>query len=327
MNRFVVLVILVTTVLRASCGESDGAYLPAHSIQEISTVEYTWHDAIRNREVPVKIYYPSSSAGPLPVVIFSHGLGGSREGYEYFGRYLAGSGYVLVHVQHLGSDSSVWKGKPLSELKRAMQDSVRNPENVLNRPRDVSFAIDQTFAANARDGSPLSHRLDQNRVAVGGHSFGAWTALAIAGETLAGKSVADPRVKTTIAMSPPVTLPQRLQGSAFSTITTPVLYLTGTQDKGAVFDMTAAARRIPFDNTRRAPAFLIVFNGADHMTFARHLRPSATANDDRFHGLIAKASVAFLDAYLRDDPAAKQWMLDNGINELLGDSASIEKKP
>jgi hypothetical protein len=137
----------------------------------------------------------------------------------------------------------------------------------------------------------------------------------------------DLRVKAVIAMSAPVTMPQRENGSAFSTIRIPVLHFTGTQDKRAIFAVTAADRRIPFDNAAHAPASLIVFNGADHMTFARHLRPSAAANDDEFHALIAKTSVAFLHAYLRDDPAAMQWLIGSGVNELLRGFASIEKKP
>ena len=69
----------------------------------------TWQDSRRQRQVPVKIYYPADGAGPFPVIIFSHGLGGSREGYQYLGRHWASHGYVSVHLQHLGSDQAVWE--------------------------------------------------------------------------------------------------------------------------------------------------------------------------------------------------------------------------
>lgn len=68
-----------------------------------------WRDDKRNRVVPVKIYAPQVGGGPFPVIIFSHGLGGSREGYEYIGRCWAAHGYVVVHLQHEGSDDGVWK--------------------------------------------------------------------------------------------------------------------------------------------------------------------------------------------------------------------------
>jgi predicted dienelactone hydrolase len=305
---------------------AEATYSPPRPSGKVAVADYTWHDANRNREVPVRIYYPASGAGPFPVVIFSHGLGGTREGYDYFGRYLAGCDYISVHVQHLGSDDSVWRGKPLLQIRSEMQKSVMKTENVLNRPRDVSFAIDQMLELNAHDKNPFSHRLDANRIAVAGHSFGAFTTLAIAGEAVGGKSLADPRVKAAIAMSAPVHIPQRQDGSEFSTVNIPTLHLTGTRDEGVVFNMRAADRRIPFDQASRAPAFLIIFNGATHMTFARD-RGSNVGEDERFHSLINETSIAFLEAYLRGDSAAKQWLVGTGVNQLLGSNASIEKKP
>ena len=73
----------------------------------VETASFDWTDAARNREVPVKIYYPKDGAGTCPLIVFSHGLGGSREGYEYLGRHWASHGYVSVHVQHKGSDTEV----------------------------------------------------------------------------------------------------------------------------------------------------------------------------------------------------------------------------
>ena len=68
----------------------------------------SWQDAARDRPVPVKIYSPATGKGPFPVIVFSHGLGGSREGYEYLGRQWASQGYVAVHVEHLGSDTFLY---------------------------------------------------------------------------------------------------------------------------------------------------------------------------------------------------------------------------
>src|SRR5205809_5050446 len=101
---------------------------------------YDWLDGKRDRKVPAKIYYPKGP-GPFPVIIFSHGLGGSREGYEYLGRHWASYGYVSVHLQHLGSDNAVWEGAQPSEIMQRLRDSAMNLENAANRPKDVSFAI------------------------------------------------------------------------------------------------------------------------------------------------------------------------------------------
>ena len=66
-------------------------------------------DSDRNREVPVKIYLTPSNE-PQPVVLFSHGLGGSRNASPYLGNHWAENGYIAVFVQHKGSDSSIRNG-------------------------------------------------------------------------------------------------------------------------------------------------------------------------------------------------------------------------
>jgi len=47
----------------------------------VAVMDEVRHDATRNRDVPVRIYVPENHSQPSPVIIFSHGLGGSREGY------------------------------------------------------------------------------------------------------------------------------------------------------------------------------------------------------------------------------------------------------
>ena len=188
--------------------DASGAPTRAAVPYQVETVKFDWVDQKRDRKVPVKIYYPKDGKGPFPVIIFSHGLGGSRDGYEYLGRYWAGHGYVSVHVQHLGSDSSVWQGVPAAEVKQALDKAIVNPQNIHNRPLDVTFAIDQVVKLN-EDDSVFKGRLDLEHIGMAGHSFGSFTTLAIAGQVFARSpggpvSWADPRVKAAIAMSPSV---------------------------------------------------------------------------------------------------------------------------
>ena len=192
-------------VVGRSSNESSLEYKKSAGPYAVDVVRYDWLDQKRERKVPVKIYFPKTGDGPFPVVIFSHGLGGSREGYEYLGRHWASHGYVSVHVQHLGSDNAVWENAAPGEAMENMRKSAANLQNATNRPLDVSFAIDQMEKMNREDG-PLKKRLDLGRIGVAGHSFGAFTTLAIAGETFVapgGKeaSMGDARVKAAIPMS------------------------------------------------------------------------------------------------------------------------------
>ncbi|MFM2398907.1 MAG: hypothetical protein RL341_1064, partial [Pseudomonadota bacterium] len=69
--------------------------------QSIRVVDFEWLDGERNRTVPVRLYWPETAAksGKVPLVVFSHGLGGSRMGYSYLGRHWASQGFASLHVQ------------------------------------------------------------------------------------------------------------------------------------------------------------------------------------------------------------------------------------
>ena len=75
-------------------------------------------------------------------MLFSHGLGGNREGSAYLGNHWAARGYVAVFLQHPGSDDGVWKNQPLRERNRAMRDAASGP-NFLLRVKDVPAVLDQ----------------------------------------------------------------------------------------------------------------------------------------------------------------------------------------
>jgi predicted dienelactone hydrolase len=289
-----------------------------------SVTDLTWHDSSRDRDVPARIYAPASGQGPFPVIIFSHGLGGSRTGYAYLGAYWAGRGYIVVHVQHLGSDSAVlW---PLEKMGEAM----RNPENYINRPKDISFAIDQLTAMNASPG-PWQGRFDLAHIGVAGHSFGGYTTMAIAGAPLRPSSgeienFRDPRVKAVVAMSvPPV------KSQDFSAVHVPALHITGTDDQIHIVAGDAVTdRRIPYDQAKGPDTYLVIFKGANHMSFSGREGLLETndqkAIDATVHELVLQVTTAFWDAYLKNDPKAMAWLTQDGFAQVLGAKGTFEKK-
>ena len=294
-------------------------YEPPQPSQDVAVVRDTWHDAARNRDVPVKIYYPAKGAGPFPVIIFSHGLGGSREGYEYLGRYWAGCGYVSVHLQHLGSDTAVWlsPGGPAAAIK--------DLKNAVDRVKDVPFAIDQLTALNAAKGAALFGKMDLGEIGISGHSFGGFTTTAVAGEDFGPglPSGADLRIKAGVAMSAPVP-PVGQREHAFEKITIPVFYMTGTLDDSPIGETKAGERRQPFDDTAHAESCLVIFKGADHMVFSGHIVPREA--DKAYQALICEGSVAFWDAYLKGDKEAKEWLYNGSFTKALGETGTFEKK-
>jgi predicted dienelactone hydrolase len=295
----------------------------------VETLTADWHDKTRDRDVPVKIYYPKSGRGPFPVIIFSHGLGGSRDGYEYLGRYWAGHGYVSVHLQHPGSDAEVWKGRarPMEALRRAAKD----PQAARNRPLDVRFAIDQAERIG-REHGPLEGRLDRSRIGMAGHSFGAWTTLVAAGEAMIGpgsreRTLADPRIKAAVAMSAPVPQNKDILDQAFAGVKIPCFQMTGTLDDSPIGETKALERRLPFDHIRAADQYLVTFNGGDHAIFGGRSRLLHGGEKDAvFQDLILAATTAFWDAYLKGDAQAEKFLTGDGFKMVLGKEGTFEKK-
>jgi predicted dienelactone hydrolase len=302
----------------------------------VATVEYTWTDPARNRQVPVKIYYPQApggpngaiATGPFPVIVFSHGLGGTRENYAYLGEHWASYGYVSVHPQHIGSDDSVWKsgGNPLQAMTRSLMDF----QNAQNRPADISFTVDELTRLNQADPFWQGH-LDMNRLGMAGHSFGGWTTMAIAGElTLAGQqqsSAADPRFKAAIAMSAPPSFNRRQLERVYAPITMPLLTMTGTKDDIIILpSLNPADRRIAFDYITNAEEFLLIFNGADHLTFSGHGNLPGHELDAQFQPYILMCSTAFWDAYLKGDAGARAWLTQGGWAGVLDGEGTWEQK-
>src|SRR6185436_1206390 len=189
---------------------------------------------------------------------------------------------------------AVWRGS--TEPQKAMKAATLDWRNALERPRDVSFALDQIEKLNAQAG-PLKGRLDLKNMGVAGHSFGAFTTLAIAGQKfgLREQSLADPRVKAAIPMSAPV--PRQASERLYAAVKIPLLHLTGTADVSPISDTTAKERRVPFDEIQHAEQILITFNGGDHMVFSGATGPKRDASQDAiFHDLIRQSTTMFLDA-------------------------------
>ena len=293
-----------------------------------------WRDPTRDRNVPFLVRYPEGVAGPVPVIIFSHGLGGSRRSAIYYARHLASHGYVVVTLQHPGSDTSIWGGvRPdLENVDRAgLAKAVADPRVTINRFLDIPFALDQLAIMNATDG-PLKGLMDLSRIGMSGHSFGAVTTQAMAGQVYPnGRSLSEPRFRAFLAMSPS---PSRDGGNerAFGGITRPFLSLTGTEDSftirpGESDTEVVAGRQQPFEYVG-GPSMLVLLTGGDHMVFSGRQEVGAAPRprDDRYRQIILAASLAWWDAWLKDDPKAKAWLSDGGLAGYAGADATVRER-
>lgn len=327
------IVLLVMSCLPFNLARSQDA--PAYQAPGPLGVTETlgeWHDQRRDRDLPYKIWAPEGD-GPFPVIVFSHGLGGSREGYAFQGRHWATHGFVSVHLQHLGSDDSVWRDVPPAERMTALAAAKDQAKNALNRLGDVRFAVDSLTAMNDGDG-PFARRLDLAHLGMAGHSFGAWTTQMTLGQSVILRervmSYGDERFIAGVIESPNYSGRNlddldRIYGS----IDVPALHLTGTID-GDPFDgdFDPTRRTIPYQHITAAPQYLVVFEGGDHMVFSGRTGTLGGRNptkDERFHELTLAATTAFWKAYLQDDAAARAWLTD-GYPEWMGEDGTFAAK-
>lgn len=313
--RTAVIVLLCAWPLVAQDRPYDPMAVPA--TVTVKTVDLTVRDDGRRRDIPIRVYYSDKTA-PDPVVLFSHGLGGSRENNPYLGNHWAARGYVVVFVQHLGSDASVWQGRPVAERMKAMQDAA-NVVNLLLRARDVPAVLDQLGRWHRTDGHVLFGRLDMKKVGMSGHSFGAGTTQAVSGQrTPQGAApFTDARITAAIAMSP--TSPK--QGSpeqAFGGVKIPWMVMTGTKDFGLVGGGDPESRLKVFPALPRGNTYELVLDRAEHSAFSDRALPGDTEpRNPNHHRAILALSTAFWDAWLGDNPAARNWLNGDGPRSVL----------
>lgn len=272
----------------------------------IDVLRYEPVDATRGRTVPVKVYRVKEGT-PKPVILFSHGLGGSRENGAYLAEYWAARGYVAVFVQHPGSDESVWKEAARGERFMAMKQAASG-RALLDRLGDIPFVLDQLEHWQAEAGHPLRGALDLDHIGMCGHSFGAITTQAMMGQRYPlGKSFPDPRLDAFLPMSPSTSRGMSAS-EAFSHIAAPVLCMTGTEDDSPIQpDVTPASRREVFGALPKGDKYQLVFEGGEHSAFSggEMLRLGRIPHH---HGAIQLISTRFWDAYLKGDASAKKWL-------------------
>lgn len=281
--------------------------------QSFVTDTFTLIDNSRQRSIPVKLYRPTTLSGLHPVIIFSHGLGGSREAAGYLGEALATHGYICFFIQHHGSDETLWKGKPLMQAGAALKNSLKDPINFTNRAADIPFVVQALQQMQQQDATLKGH-LDMGRIGMAGHSYGARSTMIAAGELLGGRSskYAVPEIKAGLVLSP--NTPEKINGDLkeyYSNIRIPLFHMTGTKDDYPL-DRTGnfdpKQRQLPYENINSSPQYLLVLNGATHATFGGGSRPKFGAANTQHISAITAGAIAFFDAYLKGDKQQLQWL-------------------
>ncbi len=239
-------------------------------------------DYQRDRTIPIDIYDSPQPKDQL--IVLSHGFAANRRFLDYLGYHLASHGYTVITPDHPGSNvqSLFSSGLTLENLLPA--------EEFIERPKDISFVLDELESLGELE--EFADRFTTDEVTVIGHSFGGYTALALAGGVVDPPAIRnhcrqsnplmrapgdwlqcaasdlpygrlnlrDERVQQAIALNPIV-------GEVFGTdglgnIDIPTLVLTGTKD---AITPSLTHQLLPFQELG-GDKYLVVADGATHMS-------------------------------------------------------------
>jgi dienelactone hydrolase len=271
-----------------------------------------------DRRVPIRVAYPDRGRG-LPIVLFSHGAYSSKDDYAPILDAWAERGYVVVAPTH--PDSTKMGTKRGENTRNAQPSRLEDMKLVLDRWTEIEGRV-----------PALQGRVDVERVAATGHSFGGWIAQTLGGATTgdpAGGATIDtgrdPRVDVVIVFAGPGVLQPVLRPADFAALRTPALVTVGTNDLAQTPDASGYEfRRQPFDLAPSGDKFLLVLRDADHYLGGMVGRDDLpkSPNGEAYVQTFNEVSLAFLDAYLKNDAKAREVL----GRDRAGEFGRIERK-
>ena len=170
--------------------------------------------------------------------------------------------------------------------------------------------------------------IDITRVGMAGHSFGAVTIQALAGQLFAaGAAALDTRVKAAIAFSPSPSR-QLPDADSFGAITIPFMSVTGTADTVPMLDRAPASDRMrPYAAMPVGAKYLLVLDKADHAIFNGHqLRRAAAPGDARVKMIVAAATTEFWKAHLLGNAGARDSLVRGKFTDVLDPKDTFASK-
>ncbi len=298
--------------------------------------------------VPADIYLPTlqgQTQRNRPTVIISHGLGNDRASYSYLGRHLASHGFVVINVEHPGSNA-----EQINALLVGRSAEVVPNEEFIDRPRQISDLLNYLEREATQYGSLINFA----QVGVVGQSFGGYTALALAGASIdfevlrascpprsltlnaslllqcqaeqlaesdetTSLSLQDGRIRAAIAINPITSV---LFGEeSMGQVTTPTLMVSSGADTVAP---ALQEQFVPFTWLNQPERYLLLMRQGTHFSTiavtgseAFDLPTEIIGPDPELaQSYLAASSLAFLTKHLSDDPTYEALLTAEGIAQL-----------
>ena len=276
---------------------------------------------------------PYASGGPYPFLVFSHGYGGGGISSVFFTEALAAHGWIVACPDHhdLYSAVRIRTGQVhgydrlglLRHGREIAASSVADRDKYRYRLDEMSVVLDSMLASHA-----FGEMIDKDRIAVGGHSFGAFTALGLCGTI---RERLDLRIKAILLFSTGAG-GYLFRENELAAVRVPSMLLMGekeTDQTRGSHTMSELSAKI-FRNVS-PPKYFLEVRGASHFSFnnsfANNHRTELLSGTEEQFEVIRRYSIAFLEKYVAGrgdiDHVLDQGnvMLTRYLRETLGDAS------
>ncbi len=329
----------------------EGAYKQEAGPYSVVMKDIRLKDVRRDREIEMRVRAPRPATGStltLPIVIFSHGAGGNSGAFPDLCAHWASHGYVVVNPTH--SDSVRLRrqqGERLVPEGGSVAQQIVQRVNLLDRRDDIRLILDSLpqIEAELAEANPAGTsspggrvRLDRERIAMAGHSAGAMTTQALAGVAFYGRAggeaglrFAEPRLKAFLVISGQGLARPAFRKESWNTIRAPMLVIAGSEDRSPVSDETPEGRKDPYLYAPPGDKYLVFIEGATHGSYAgkrvtRLSGEKAPDNIGYITDVTAFSTLAFLDAYLKDDKEARRYLQSDALTRYPGGKTEYQRK-
>ena len=274
-----------------------------------------WMNSVRDASV---------RSGRYPVIVFSHGNGGSRYQNTFWCDYIASHGYIIVSADHTGNAAMTI----LKDARVPYQGGDR-AISAVERPKDMTYLLDQMVKWNEgtdKSDARFKGKMDLSRPCAAGMSFGSMTAVRVAD--------LDSRFKSVIAMSG--AYPQH------SNLKAPTLWMLGTEDRtiGTIGNSIIRGHHAKHEG----PSYLMELKNGGHYSFTDMAKMDPEHGDgvgkgkrrdggaefqftsmETTYKIINAYSTAFLAVYAKGDKSALPFLQNNGWpEELIWQARNVE---
>jgi predicted dienelactone hydrolase len=254
--------------------------------------------------------------GKWPLVVFSHGSGGTRVGYIYLTEFLASHGFIVMAADHIGNSRYT-----IVNNQVVRSGGPRGQASSADRPKDVSFLIDSITALNAAPGNRFSGRVDLEKIGAAGMSFGGSTTMNVLEQ--------DKRVKAAVMLAPGGPSGTR------ANFTTPIMMMIGTEDS-TIRERGNASNRTYYEQSK-GPHYLVEIKDGGHYSFTsvdqynanygngigKGKRITVLDQDVTFlpmdlqHKMINAYALAFFGRYLRGETGYQAFLDKNHYGDVI----------